>query len=86
MSFGVTAVFAGTKARSAPVAAQPLQNIFVWAMGNDPVNTAEVELDLLEELAKHQIAGERASKIFPQGMPASPDEARVEIAAVQLGP
>jgi len=81
VALGAAAVLVGAQARAAQTSLPPLQKIFVWAMGKDAVNVAEVELDLLEELAKHQIAGERASKIFPQGMPASPADAIAQMRA-----
>lgn len=73
MAFGIPAVV--------PAASPPIHKMFVWAMGKDAAHVSEVELDLLEELAKHQIAGERASKIFPQGLPASPTDAIAQMRA-----
>jgi hypothetical protein len=77
--FTLTAL-ADSPAPSAPN--PPRRNIFVWAMGKEPADVAEVELDVLEALAKHNVAGDRASKTFPQGLPASAADAIAQMRAV----
>jgi hypothetical protein len=67
----------------APAAAPSrlIQKPLVWALGKDPANVAQVEMAILDVLAKHNIPAERFSKLFPQGTPESVSEALATIGA-----
>ena len=70
-------ILAATQMRAdvIPVQVVPNQSILVWIAGKDPKSVEELELDILSELAKHEVQGQRFSTLFPQGLPTSADQA-----------
>src|SRR5258708_6072626 len=77
----ISLIFLATGALQAnpPVPAPPppngLKNILIWVAGKDPAHITLLENDMLELLADHDVAGMAVSKLFPQGMPASAEDA-----------
>ena len=65
--------------------APPLKKVFVWVVGKDPANIRQLELDILEDLANHEVGGVPFSDVFPQGLPPSPAEAIVRMQSTGCG-